>query len=72
MQTVFTNGKSSGELDKICAELFVSNRECFAEDKYDDDGILVYKSPPLNDVWLPEPERHDQCNLLEEQQDCTA
>ncbi|KAL7476472.1 hypothetical protein ACHAW6_003635 [Cyclotella cf. meneghiniana] len=31
--TVFNNSRSSEELDKICAKLFVSSRECFAEDE---------------------------------------
>ena len=56
--TVFNNCKTSEELDKICAELFVSNRECFAKDKYNEDGTLASKTPPLNKAQLSEPERH--------------
>ncbi|KAL7480320.1 hypothetical protein ACHAW6_006014 [Cyclotella cf. meneghiniana] len=58
-EAVFNNAKSSEELDKICAKLFVSSRECCAENKYNEDGILVYKPPPLNKVWLSQPEQHE-------------
>ena len=50
-ETVFNNGKSSAELDKICAELFVSSRECFVEDEYDEDHPLMkYGYLSLNGV----------------------
>ena len=48
--TVFNNGKSSAELEKICAELFVSSRECLVQDEYDEDGILIYKPTLLDKV----------------------
>ncbi len=71
-KTVFNDGKSSEELDKIGAKLFVSSRECFAEDKYNENGILMYKLPPLNEVWLSVPEWCKQCKFLEEQLNHTA
>ena len=49
-QTVFSDGKSSEELDKICNQLFVESRDCYAEEEYDEDGVLVYKPPPLDEV----------------------
>ena len=55
-QTVFHDGETSEELDQICNELFVNSRDCYVEEEYDDDGILVYKPPPLDEVWLSEPE----------------
>ena len=66
-ETMYNDGKSSEELDKICAELFVSSRECFVKDEYDEDGMLVYRPPPLDEVWLSEPERCEQRKFLEEQ-----
>jgi transposase InsO family protein len=71
-ETVFNDNKSSAELDKICAELFVSSRECFVEDEYDEDGMLVYRPPPLDEVWLSEPERRERRKFLEEQRNRTA
>jgi hypothetical protein len=71
-ETVFNDGKSSEELDKICAELFVSSRELFVEEEYDDDGILVYKPPPLDEVWLSEPERRERRYELDKQRERAA
>ena len=69
LETVFNDGKSSEELDKICAELFVNSRELYVEDEYDDDGMLVYPPPPLDKVWLSEPDRRDRQKQLDEQQE---
>lgn len=66
-ETVFHNGKTSEELDLICDSLFANSRECYAEEEYDDDGILVYKPPPLDEVWLSEPERRERRVELEKQ-----
>jgi hypothetical protein len=67
-ETVFNDGKSLEELDKICAKLFVNSEELFVKDEeYDDDGILVYKPPPLDEVWLLEPERHERWHKLDKQ-----
>jgi hypothetical protein len=71
-ETVFNDGKSSEELDKICAELFVSSRELFVEEEYDDDGVLVYKPPPLDEVWLSEPERRERRYELDKQRERAA
>ena len=69
-QTVFHDGKSSEELDKICNQLFVESRDCYVEEEYDDDGILIYKPPPLDEVWLSEPERCERKHELEKQREC--
>ena len=65
-ETVFHDGKTSEELDKICAELFVNSMEHFIEDECGKDGLLSYRPPPLNEVWLSEPERHQRRTQLEE------
>ena len=49
-ETVFNDGKSSADLDETCAELFISSRESYVEDEYDEDGILIYRPPPLDEV----------------------
>lgn len=58
-ETMFHNGKSSAELEKIC--------KCFFEEEYDNDGILIYSPPPLDDVWLSEP-HCCECHIKLEQQ----
>jgi hypothetical protein len=45
-ETVYNDGKSLEEVDRICEELFVSSREHFVEDEYDEDGLLIYRPPP--------------------------
>jgi hypothetical protein len=49
-ETVFSDGKTSEELDKICKELFVNSRDCCAEEEYDEDGMLIYKPPSLDAI----------------------
>ena len=34
------------------------------EEEYDQDGVIVYDPPPLNEVWLSEPEKQECLNLL--------
>ena len=66
-ETVFNDGKSSEELDRICSELFIHSRECYAEEEYDEDGLLIYTPPPLDEVWLSESDRRERRKVLEEQ-----
>jgi hypothetical protein len=71
-ETVFNDGKASEELDRICNELFVKSRECYAEEEFDEDGILVYRPPSLDEVWLSEPERRERQKSLDSQHERTA
>ena len=66
-QTVFHDGKTTEELDRICDELFATNRDCFVEEEFDDDGVLIYTPPPLDEVWLSEPERRERREALDKQ-----
>ena len=68
-ETVFNDGKSLEELAKICAELFVNSPELYVEDEYNEDGMLVYRPPPLDEVWLSEAEQRDRQKQLDEQRD---
>ena len=45
------------------------SHECYAEEEYDEDGFLIYKPPPLDEVWLSEPKHCDHCAELEKQRD---
>lgn len=66
-ETVFHDGKSDDELRKICDDLFANNRDCFVEEEYDEDGVLIYTPPPLDEVWLSEPERRERRRSLDKQ-----
>ena len=59
-QTVFHDGKSSNALDIVCDEIFTSSQECYSKEEYDEDVILIYKPPPLDEFWLSEGERRWQ------------
>ena len=64
-ETVFGGSMSEEELDRICQRLFDGDRENYVEEEFDDDGVLIYEPPPLDKVWLTEPERRDRrtgCN----------
>ena len=63
-ETVFNEGRSNEEVDKICDSLFDGNHECYVEEEYDQDGVLVYDPPPLDEVWLSGPEKRDRLDSL--------
>ncbi|KAL7475122.1 hypothetical protein ACHAW6_001046 [Cyclotella cf. meneghiniana] len=68
-KTMFHDGKFSAELVKIFDTLFAECCECFIEEEYDNDGILIYRPPPLDDVWLSEPHCHEHCIEIKQQQE---
>ncbi len=53
-ETVVCNGDNDAVINSMCDGLFERNRELYVEDKFDADGMLVYKPPPLHKVWLDE------------------
>ena len=65
--TIFTTTKTDEEVDDICDQLFVTNRDCYVEEEYDADDLLVYKPPPLDEVWLSTPERIERKEQLNKQ-----
>ena len=70
-ETVFNEGRSNEEVDRICDNLFEGNRECYAEEEYNQDGVLVYEPSPLDEMWVPEPEKRDQLDSLARQRRLT-
>eukprot|EP00804_Cyclotella_cryptica_P031100 CCRYP_011717-RC/>CCRYP_011717-RC protein AED:0.72 eAED:0.31 QI:0/-1/0/1/-1/0/1/0/345 len=70
-QTVFSSGNDDVLMDRICNELFEYNRDIYAEDECDSDGNLVYRPPPLDEVWLDESERRDRRDRLRRQRELT-
>jgi hypothetical protein len=70
-QTVFRSGDNDPVVDEICNNLFEYNRDVYAEDEFDSDGNLVYRPPPLDEVWLDESERRDRRDRLRRQREIT-
>ena len=66
-ETIFNNGMSDEQFDALCNNLFESSCDLYANEEYNSDGNLLYKPPPLDEVWLSEPERRDRQDALEKQ-----
>ena len=47
--------------------MFDTSRELYAEDEFDDIGVLIYRPPPLHDVWLTLEELRERRNEMDEQ-----
>ena len=57
---VFNLGENYMVVDAIFNQLFESKHDVYAEDEFSVDGELIYSLPPLDEVWLSEPEDHDR------------
>ena len=68
-ETVFSTGENDQVVAAICDMLWDHNRELYALDEFDDDGILIYQPPPLHDVWLTEEERREKKVKLRQQRE---
>ena len=53
-EIVIRNGDNDAVVNSICDGLFNQNRELYVEDEFDADDMLIYKPPPLHEVWLDE------------------
>jgi hypothetical protein len=52
-ETVFSSGADDAlGVDSICENLYGTSCEIYATDEYDAHDNLVYKPPPLDEVWL--------------------
>ena len=51
-KTVFSSGANNALVDSICENLHGPSCEIYATDEYDAHNNLVYKPPPLDEVWL--------------------
>ena len=49
-KTVFNEGRSNEEVDRIFETLFEGNCECYVEEEYNQAGVLVYEPPLLDEV----------------------
>ena len=70
-ETVFSSGYDDALVDTICNNLFEYNRDVYAEEEFDSSGNLIYHPPPLDEVWLDEPERRDRRERLRHQRAIT-
>jgi hypothetical protein len=53
-ETVVCNGDNDLVINSICDGLFEQNCKLYVEDEFDADDVLIYKPPPLHEVWLDE------------------
>jgi hypothetical protein len=51
-ESVFSSGPNDAVVDAICEDLYKTSRDAYATDEYDAHDNLVYKPPPLDEVWL--------------------
>ena len=51
-ESVFSSGPDDAVVDAICEDLYKTSRDIYATDEYDAHDNLVYKPPPLDEVWL--------------------
>ena len=53
---------------QICNNLFDFSQNWYAEEEYYPKGQLIYRPPPLADVWIDEPGRQEQKEQMGKQQ----
>ena len=53
---------------RLCKELFTTSCEVYATDEYDAEDNLVYRPPPLDEVWLDDEGRRQSRDELRRQQ----
>jgi hypothetical protein len=53
-ETVICNGGNDAVVNSVCNSLLNWNYELYVEDEFDADDVLIYKPPPLHEVWLNE------------------
>ena len=51
-ETVFSSGANNALVDSICENLYGTSCGIYATDTYNANDNLVYKPPPLDEVWL--------------------
>ena len=51
-ETIFSSGADNALIDSICENLYGTSCKIYATDEYDAHNNVVYKPPPLDEVWL--------------------
>ena len=67
-KTVFSSGGNDALVETICKNLYGTSCEIYATDEYNADNNLVYKPPPLDEVWLDDEGREQSKVELQQQQ----
>ncbi len=52
LKTVFSSGADDALVNSICKNLYGTSCKTYATNEYDPHDNLVYKPPPLDEVWL--------------------
>ena len=68
-QTVFSTGENDVVTDAICDQLWSQERECYVDEEVDENGNLIYRPPPLDEVWLDEQSCRDRRDHLRKQRE---
>ena len=71
-ETVGGSGEADEVVDTVCAKLFENSRDWYVEEEHDENGELIYSPPPLDEVWLTEPERRSRREELSRQRERIA
>ena len=66
-KTTVRQGDNQPVIDTICNDMFDSSWDRYAEEEYDSSGQLIYRPPPLADVWLDERRRRERKTELGKQ-----
>ncbi len=69
-KTVFSSGADDALVNSICENLYGTSCEIYATDEYDAHDNLVYKPPPLDEVWLDAEGREQSKIELRKQRKC--
>ena len=51
-KTVFNSGANNALIGSICKNIYGTSCKIYATNEYDAHNNLVYKPPPLYEVWL--------------------
>ena len=66
-ETEIREGENDPVIDRICNDIFDSSRDLYAEEEFYRSGQLIYRPPPLTEVWLDERGRREQNEKLGKQ-----
>ena len=58
--TTVRTGNNDLVIDNICNDLFDSSHDWYAVEEFEPDGKLIYRPPPLADVWLDDRGRQEK------------
>ena len=69
-ETKYCRGQNEPVIDQLCNNIFDSSRDWYAGEEYATESQLIYRPPPLADVWIDEPGRRERKEHLGKQRQC--